>query len=636
MSRPRSSGLTRTPHTRSPPERGQRTPRAAGAPATGRLWPGQPVTSAAVSRGSKRLRAWQQAALDQYTATWPRDHLVTATPGAGKTTFAFAVAGRARAEHRATRLVVVTPTDHLRTQWIEAATAAGFDLRATPNGERLPADADGVVATYAQVAAAPRVFEARCATRPTLVVFDEVHHTGDDKSWGSGVMDAFDGAAHRLAVTGTPFRSDSARIPHVLYEETPTGGWESVADFTYGYADGLRDGVVRPVRFASYTAASTWRDSAGDAHSALLGDPDLTRAREQAAWRTALDHEGEWVPHVIAAAAARVTEQRLRSIPDACALMLASNQETARAYAAVWETVTGVKPLLILSDDDDASRNIARLRDDPSITAAVSVRMVSEGVDIPRASVLVYACTSSTPLFFAQAVGRVVRARNRRESATVFLPAVTSLLGLAAALEEERSHVIDVPDPLDEDLLAEEADEVPAEEDEDGEDEPGWVAVSSSATFDALITSPTGAHPIDDDGQDDLFGALPGLLTVEQEKALLAKHEDDNRAAAARASQAKARAAATDATSARDELVEAQWSGRAAEVVERRKAQRIEHASKDAALLRRHIASLVTARAARKGESPQEAWAWLYRAVPGPKNAEATLDVLQARLERLT
>src|ERR1700760_3893339 len=58
-----------------------------------------------------------------------------------------------------------------------------------------------------------------------------------------------------------------------------------------------------------------------------------------------------------------------------------------------------------------------------------------------------------TPLFFAQAVGRVVRARGRHESATVFLPAVRPLLTLAANLEDERNHVIPPPaaasEPLD-------------------------------------------------------------------------------------------------------------------------------------------------------------------------------------------
>ena len=60
----------------------------------------------------------------------------------------------------------------------------------------------------------------------------------------------------------------------------------------------------------------------------------------------------------------------------------------------------------------------------------VAVRMVSEGVDVPRLAVGVWATTMSTPLFFAQAVGRFVRARSRGETASVFLPSVPHLLEL--------------------------------------------------------------------------------------------------------------------------------------------------------------------------------------------------------------
>ena len=57
--------------------------------------------------------------------------------------------------------------------------------------------------------------------------------------------------------------------------------------------------------------------------------------------------------------------------------------------------------------------------------------MVSEGVDVPRLAVGVYATSASTPLFFAQAIGRFVRARRRGETASVFLPNVPQLLALA-------------------------------------------------------------------------------------------------------------------------------------------------------------------------------------------------------------
>ena len=61
--------------------------------------------------------------------------------------------------------------------------------------------------------------------------------------------------------------------------------------------------------------------------------------------------------------------------------------------------------------------------------------MVSEGVDIPRLAVGVYATSASTPLFFAQAIGRFVRVRRPGETATVFLPSVPHLLGLASEME---------------------------------------------------------------------------------------------------------------------------------------------------------------------------------------------------------
>src|SRR3954454_15225869 len=86
----------------------------------------------------------------------------------------------------------------------------------------------------------------------------------------------------------------------------------------------------------------------------------------------------------------------------------------------------------------------------------VAVRMVSEGVDIPRLAVGVYATNASTPLFFAQAIGRFVRARLPGETATVFLPSVPQLLGLASEMEAQRNHVLGAPkeaDGLDDDLL---------------------------------------------------------------------------------------------------------------------------------------------------------------------------------------
>ena len=115
------------------------------------------------------------------------------------------------------RVTVVAPTEHLKRQWADAAARVGITL--DPNFSNARAGTahgfDGVAVTYAQVASKPALHAARTAAAPTLVILDEVHHGGDALSWGDAVREAFEGATRRLALTGTPFRSDTAAIPFV-------------------------------------------------------------------------------------------------------------------------------------------------------------------------------------------------------------------------------------------------------------------------------------------------------------------------------------------------------------------------------------------------------------------------------------
>jgi len=395
-----------------------------------------------------RLREWQARALAAYDGSGaPRDFLVTATPGSGKTAFALALAGRLLAARAVTRVIVVAPTDHLRTQWAHAAHRVGLPLDPTLSNAIGPVGPDflGYVTTYAQVAGKPLLHRRRTEARKTLVILDEIHHAGDGLSWGLAVEEAFDPAVRRVSLSGTPFRTRAdERIPFVRYEDAE-GDLRSVADYGYGYREALADGVVRPVVFAAYTGVSRWRNSAGEVIAASLSEP-LTREAEMAAWRTALDPRGKWVPHVIAAMDDRISQIRAAGMADAAGVVLASDQDDARAYAEIVRRVTGTRPALILSDDPRASSKIEKFAaSDERI--AVCVRMISEGVDIPRAACLAWLTAYRTPLFFAQAVGRVVRARRRAESATVFLPAVRPLLILAAELEAERSHVLRAAPP---------------------------------------------------------------------------------------------------------------------------------------------------------------------------------------------
>jgi superfamily II DNA or RNA helicase len=548
------------------------------------------------------LRDWQRRALARYADGQAlRDFLVTATPGAGKTTFALALASRLLERRTIERVVVVCPTDHLRTQWAEAAERAGIPLDAALSNAVGPVRPDlrGYVTTYAQVAAKPALHEARATAKRTLVVLDEVHHAGDGLSWGEAIGAAFERAARRLCLTGTPFRTrPDERIPFVRYEPDGEGGWRSAADFTYGYREALRDGVVRPVVFAAYTGTTRWRNSAGDVIATSLAEVN-TRRTEATAWRTALNPRGKWVPHVIAAMDERITHLRESGFRDAAGLVLASDQDAARAYAEIVERVTGEAPALILSDDPRASERIAAFTVGTE-RMAVCVRMVSEGVDIPRAMCLAWLTSYRTPLFFAQGVGRVVRARSRREAATVFLPAVRPLLALAAELEDERNHVI--PPPAADD--ADDADDLLDVVREDAE--PGPVEaielIDAEAAF-AHVLHGGRAVVADLTPADEEYLGLPGILSPEQTAALLSRRD----AAARRRAVAPEPAAAPSETS--------RWRA--------------------GAELRREINRLVSVLAARRGVPHRQVHAEVRRAVPGPASAAADIETLELRRDHL-
>jgi superfamily II DNA or RNA helicase len=574
---------------------------------------------------SRPLRAWQREALGRYEEQSPKDFLVTATPGVGKTTFALTLAARLLSRREVARIVVVCPTDHLRLQWADAADAMGIvlDPGLTNAVGPVRAGTQGYVTTYAQVAGKPMLHAARASAVKTLVILDEVHHAGDGLSWGEAVEEAFGFSARRLCLTGTPFRTKAdERIPFVRYEEDSFEGNDgeggiglvSRADYTYGYKEALADSVVRPVVFAAYTGTSRWRNSAGDVVAASLSEAG-TKSVEMQAWRTALDPKGQWVPHVIAAMDDRITHLRESGMPDAAGLVLASDQDDARAYAKIVRRVTGKAAELILSDDPKASKKIERFATG-SARIAVCVRMVSEGVDIPRAAVLAWMTSYRTPLFFAQAVGRVVRARGAHESATVFLPAVRPLLTLAAAMEEQRNHVM--PPPKSE--TGEELDLEPLPPKEKEEGLPQWEALEADARFAHVLHGGT-AHTGDGSGptvvvdaEDEEFLGIPGLLTPAQTAELLSKRDDELRTRIA----ASHRADGEDFLLV-EELPDVESGG----------------SWRDAAELRREINRLVSRVSARNSTPHAVIHTQLRQSVPGPPSASASVDVLRARRERL-
>jgi len=430
-----------------------------------------------------KLRPWQVRALEKFTAAGT-DFLAVATPGAGKTTFALAAAlSDLAADHRR-RLLVVAPTAHLKLQWAEAAARFGLHLDPSwsSSAHGLPADMHGVVVTYQQVAAAAAPLH-RIASG-ALCVFDEVHHAGDERAWGDSLQVAFAAAQRRLALSGTPFRSDTNAIPFVRYVDDT-----AEPDFEYGYSAALAEGkVVRPVFFPRTDGRMEWTAPEGLRRSATFADR-LDASGSSQRLRTALSLHGEWLPTVLDSAHARLNDVR-RTQPDAGGLVIATDVEHARGIAALIGQRYGIDAAVATSDDPTASARITRFAAG-SQHWLVAVRMVSEGVDIPRLRVGVYATTTTTELFFRQAVGRLVRWRRglRRQQAYLYLPDDLRLRRWAAQITEQRRH------SLQRRTVERDEDAAPRSSGEQAQDQLSLFAAIS-------------ATPLDMSGDTDAFDAV--------------------------------------------------------------------------------------------------------------------------------
>ena len=399
-----------------------------------------------------RLRRWQRTAFDRFTALDDENpnFLAVATPGAGKTTFALTCARWSLAQERR-RLIVVAPTSHLKAQWSLAAHRLGLQLDPdwTPTGG-IAKDVHGIVTTFQQVATGDTANVLKGISNDAFVILDELHHAGDEKAWGDAVRLAFANAHRRLCLSGTPFRSDTASIPFVRYDDG-----QAFADYEYGYGDALRDGgVVRPVYFPRVDGHMEWSAPDGAVLSASFQD-ELGRDGVSQRLRAALSLDGEWLPHVIEQAHERLTYLR-DSHPQAGGLVIAMDQEHAHGIARLMRSRFAVKADVVVSDDPGASKKISAFAesDEPWL---VSVRMVSEGVDIPRLRVGVYASTVSTELFFRQAVGRFVRWQTGHVSqkAFVYLPDDMRLRTHAFQIMESRRHVLRRFQPGDDETVVE-------------------------------------------------------------------------------------------------------------------------------------------------------------------------------------
>jgi superfamily II DNA or RNA helicase len=394
-----------------------------------------------------------------------QDFLAAVTGGGGKTLWALENARRMFAVDEIDRVIVVTFTSHLVRQWDESASALGINLLAVAGNSKLksglPPDVVGYICTYAALGRMPDLHETFANECRTLVIFDEIHHLGDvdektrQSKWGDGAKIAFRSAAWRLSLSGTPFRSNASRIPFVEY--VPVDGSniisEAIFDHTYSYGMAVRDGVCRRVVFHDSDGPIEWRrgDMGGTTLRHRFDDAlDPRYHNDRLRFAVCAETDGGQTKNLLLQEMLIRANNRLNDIrkagdSDAGGLIVADRIPQARDIKEMLQRLTGVRAVIVHNEEDRALAQIDAFRNGVA-PWIISVKMITEGVDIPRLRVCVYAAVvaENAELFLSQIIFRIVRKPpNAVGESYFFYPADQRLKDVTAKIEAEMQARID-------------------------------------------------------------------------------------------------------------------------------------------------------------------------------------------------
>ncbi|MDA9902602.1 DEAD/DEAH box helicase family protein [Gammaproteobacteria bacterium] len=419
--------------------------------------------------GIKRLRPWQAQCVDKaihwLTSIKPelgknlaKRFLINAAPGAGKTIAASVIAEKLISLGLVERVIVLAPLSEVVTQWgneFKMVTSRYMGKVTSSDGD-LSAMGIDICASWAAVQNMADVFQAVCQNSKTLVICDEIHHAAVEATWGSSAGSAFADAEYVLLLTGTPIRSDGEKSVWMAYDTKGAINHPAEGSYTISYGECVDLGYCRPAsfhrhegKFSIEVAPGRSIDVSGYKSAALSNAekriPGLQTSLKfyNLAKTPQFENDGitplkdcfQWT--MLEAAVEKLNDLRLR-MPNAGALAIAPNIETANFVADILEIIEGERPIEVNSNQPNAANKINAFRNTDK-RWIVSVGMVSEGVDIKRLRVLTYLPNALTELAFRQAVGRVVRTAGPEDDtrAYVIMPSFETFDTYARRVEKE-------------------------------------------------------------------------------------------------------------------------------------------------------------------------------------------------------
>lgn len=403
-----------------------------------------------------QLREWQQDAMQVYTDHRDKVFVLEAAPGAGKSLFAATVASYelnskdSDIEHVICIAPWVPILRSIRRSFnvYKLDARDGFHYDTSKGALQRQPHVPVTIDTYSgfckslTIDVLKRWMGDVCNPFRFMLVLDEVHHTKTHcGKWGPYLARIADMAEKVVVMSGTYFRNDSKPISFLEYQED-----KPVTHFSISYTQCVMKRYTRQVSFRYHDPILTFFNNkrSKEVTLPLSRFPRTSEKLMSMAKNEVLDPTREHIAGMIKEAWIELQAMR-KKWPDAACLVVCragkneSEEKSVFTVSKRIKQITGCDVETVVSDDATSRGRIDAFCDskDPFICA---VRMVSEGVDIPRVRMVLFLSFTDSEMLFRQIVGRAVRYIDGKEddtAALVIMPKFPAMAEFADRFEGE-------------------------------------------------------------------------------------------------------------------------------------------------------------------------------------------------------
>lgn len=379
-----------------------------------------------------KLRNWQSecihSAISKYKSN--KHFLALATPGAGKTVMASALAKLLYDQDDIDLVLCFSPSSIVAHDFSESLS------------EQFDAHFDGTIGalgnsfTYQALSTLDNKIWRLFDNYRVFVIFDEIHHCAgsnikDANTWGKPIITTIkEKAAYTIALTGTPWRSDA--LPIALAEYCNESR-QIQCDYVYGIKQAIADNVCRvPQVVALDNDKITVIE--GDEASHFTSFMDLLS--QSIIPYSEIVTNTSVIEQLLIQSSHKLNELRC-SNKEAGGLIVASSISHAWQIQIILKQVIRENAVVVTSDDGNSNDLIRAFRYNQE-KWIISVGMISEGTNIPRLQVCCYLSNVKTEMNYRQVMGRILRFTDApNQQAILLMPAEPKLVEYAYRVAQD-------------------------------------------------------------------------------------------------------------------------------------------------------------------------------------------------------